>query len=67
MTRKILSSRARSELFGVPTDSEAVSRHYLLNEYDLDLIRARRGAENQLGLAVHIALLGPSDPKKPLH
>ena len=67
MTRKILSSRARSELFGVPTDSEAVSRHYLLNEYDLDLIRTRRGAENQLGLAVHIALLGPSDPKKPLH
>ena len=57
MGRKILSSRARSELFGVPTDSESLSRHYLLNEDDLDLIRTRRGTENQLGLAVHIALL----------
>ena len=57
MTRKILSSRARSELFGVPTDFESLSRHYLLNEDDLDLIRTRRGGENQLGLALHIALL----------
>ena len=57
MTRKILSSRARSKLFGVPTDSEALSRHYLLNRDDIDLIRTRRRTENHLGLAVHIALL----------
>lgn len=57
MGRRFLSSRAHAELFGVPTDSEALIRHYLLSGDDIDLIRTRRRAENHLGLAVHISLL----------
>ena len=57
MARRLLSSRAYAELFGVPTDSEALIRHYLLSGDDIDLIRTRRRAENHLGLAVHISLL----------
>nr|WP_200880325.1 DUF4158 domain-containing protein [Thalassobacter sp. 16PALIMAR09] len=57
MARRLLSSRARADLFGVPTDYEALVRHYLLTGNDIDLIRTRRRAENHLGLAVHISLL----------
>ena len=57
MGRRLLSSRAHAELFGVPTDSDALIRHYLLSGDDIDLIRTRRRAENHLGLAVHISLL----------
>ncbi|WP_221724228.1 DUF4158 domain-containing protein, partial [Ochrobactrum sp. SFR4] len=44
MARRLLSSRAYAELFGVPTDSEALIRHYLLSGDDIDLIRTRRRA-----------------------
>ena len=37
MARRLLSSRAYAELFGVPTDSEALIRHYLLSGDDIDL------------------------------
>ena len=57
MGRRLLSSRAQAEFFGVPTDSESLIRHYLLSGDDIDLIRTRRRAENHLGLAVHISLL----------
>ena len=57
MGRKLLSSRAHADLFGVPTDSEDLIRHYLLSGDDIDLIRTRRRAENHLGVAVHICLL----------
>lgn len=57
MARRLLSSRARADLFGVPTDYEALVRRYLLSGDDVDLIRTRRRAENHLGLAVHISLL----------
>ncbi|MBS4009851.1 MAG: Tn3 family transposase [Roseovarius sp.] len=57
MARRLLSSRAYADLFGVPTDSEALIRHYLLSGDDIDLIRTRRRAENHLGFAVHICLL----------
>ena len=57
MARRLLSSRARADLFGVPTDHEALVCHYLLTGDDIDLIRTRRRAENHLGLAVHISLL----------
>ena len=57
MGRRLLSSRAHAELFRVPTDSDALIRHYLLSGDDIDLIRTRRRAENHLGLAVHISLL----------
>ena len=31
MARRLLSSRARADLFGVPTDYEALVRRYLLS------------------------------------
>lgn len=57
MVRRLLSSSAHTELFGVPTNPEDLIRHYLLTGDDFDLIRTRRRAENHLGLAVHISLL----------
>lgn len=48
MGRRLVSSRAYADLFGVPTDSEALIRHYLLSGDDIDLIRTRRRAENHL-------------------
>ena len=57
MGRRLLSSRTHAEFFGVPTDSDALIRHYLLSGDDIDLIRTRRRAENLLGVAVHICLL----------
>ena len=57
MARRLLSSRAHADLFEVPTDPDALIRHYLLNGDDIDLIRTRRRAENLLGVAVHICLL----------
>lgn len=57
MGRRLLSYRAHAEFFEVPTDSDALIRHYLLSGEDIDLIRTRRRAENHLGLAVHISLL----------
>ena len=57
MGRRLLSPRAYADLFGVPTDSDALIRHYLLSGDDIDLIRTRRRAENHLGVAVHICLL----------
>ena len=57
MGRRLLSSRTHAEFFGVPTDSDALIRHYLLSGDDIDLISTRRRAENLLGVAVHICLL----------
>ena len=57
MKRRLLSSRAHAELFGVPTDADALMSHYLLSGDDFDVIRTRRRAENRLGFAVHICLL----------
>lgn len=57
MARRLLSSRAHADLFEVPTDPDALIRHYLLSGDDIDLIRTRRRAENLLGVAVHICLL----------
>jgi len=57
MARRLLSSRAHADLFEVPTEPDALIRHYLLSGDDIDLIRTRRRAENLLGVAVHICLL----------
>ena len=58
MTRRSLLSRnTRETLFGIPTRLDELVQHYLLSSADLELIRTRRRAENQFGLAVHIALL----------
>lgn len=55
--RSILTSTARHDLFSVPTDAGSLHRFYILGQSDLDLIRSRRRAENQLGLAVQLSLL----------
>jgi hypothetical protein len=52
--RSLLSTRARADLFEIPTDPDGLIRHYLLLPSDIDLIRTRRRDENQLGLAVHM-------------
>ena len=45
--RRLLSSRAHAEFVGIPTDSDALIRHYLLSGDDIDLIRTRRRAEEE--------------------
>jgi hypothetical protein len=57
MARRLLSFCAHADLFGIPVEPDALSRHYLLSRHDIDLIRTRRRAENLLGVAVHICLL----------
>lgn len=42
---------------GVPTDEESLIQHYLLDMVDMDLIRAKRRTENQLGFAVQLCLM----------
>ncbi len=55
--RHLLSSTARGNFFDIPSDMASLERYYVLATDDLDLIGSRRGAENRLGLATHIALL----------
>ena len=55
--RSLLSTRARAELFDIPTDPDGLMRHYLLSPSDRELIRTRRRDENRFGLAVRISLL----------
>lgn len=44
-------------MFGLPTDRDALARHYTFTRSDLDLIASRRGNANRLGFAVQLALL----------
>ena len=55
--RRFLSSSTRETLFGIPSDTAALERFYVLAEDDLVLMRSRRKPENRLGLAIHLALL----------
>lgn len=55
--RTLLSAEARSRLFGIPTERAEMARHYVLDETDLALVRARRRAANRLGFAVGLCLL----------
>jgi hypothetical protein len=56
-TRHLLSSAARESFFDIPSGMASLEKFYVLATDDLDLISSRRGAENRLGLAIHIALL----------
>jgi TnpA family transposase len=56
-SRHLLSPTARMSLFDLPADMASLERYYVLATDDLDLINARRGSKNRLGLAAHIALL----------
>lgn len=55
--RYLLSSSVRGNFFDITSDMASLERYYVLATDDLDLIGSRRGAENRLGLAIHIALL----------
>lgn len=55
--RQFLSSAARQEFFGIPTDIESLEQCYVLGGDDQTLIRGRRRPENKLALAIHISLL----------
>ncbi|MGI9498800.1 MAG: DUF4158 domain-containing protein [Geminicoccaceae bacterium] len=55
--RSLLSRAARDSFFGIPTGMPQITRTYVLGSNDLDLIRSPRTAANQLGLALHLALL----------
>ena len=61
MARRLLSSRAHADLFEVPTEPDALIRHYLLSGDDIDLIRTRRRAENLLSVVLRKNL--PMGPK----
>ncbi|WP_419902887.1 Tn3 family transposase [Kiloniella sp.] len=55
--RRLLSSSTRELFFGIPSDTLSLEQFYVLGEDDLDLVHSRRRQENQLGLAIHLALL----------
>lgn len=55
--RRILTPSTREALFGLPLDPHSLQQYYLLSGQDLNVIRTRRGDSNQLGMAIHIALL----------
>jgi len=53
--RILLSPTTRGSIFDIPSDMASRERCYVLATDDLDLFNSRRGAENRLGLAIHIA------------
>ena len=55
--RRLLTEGEREQLFGVPTDRDALARYYTLTRADQDLVATRRGDSNRLGFAVQLALL----------
>ena len=55
--RSILTSRQRAALFDMPTDEASLLRHYTLADDDIEHIRERRRAENQLGFALQLCVL----------
>ncbi len=52
--RQILTDRVRSALFDIPTDQASLLRHYTLADDDIEHIRERRLARNQLGFALQL-------------
>lgn len=55
--RKLLTTSARQALFGIPTDTASLEKYYAFRKEDLEIIASRRRHSNQLGLAIHLALL----------
>ena len=52
--RAVLTARQRAALFDLPTDEVLLLRHYTLSDEDIDFIRTRRRAENQIGFALQL-------------
>ena len=55
--RALLKADRWATLLGAPSDAETLIRHYTLGQADLDLIRAKTTAHNQLGLAIQLCLM----------
>ena len=55
--RQLLTEEERRLLFGVPSDSDALTRLYSLTRADREFLAARRGNANWLGFVVQLALL----------
>lgn len=60
----VLTAAERSALLAFPTNSDALIRHYTLDERDLSRIRRHRGGHNRLGFAVQLCC--PRFPGIPL-
>ncbi len=57
MPRRIILSVAQRAIFEtLPSGKTELAKHYLLNDKDLELVRARRREENRLGFAVQLCL-----------
>jgi TnpA family transposase len=52
--RTVLTARQRAALFDPPTDEGFLLQHYTLSDEDIDFIRTRRRAENQIGIALQL-------------
>lgn len=52
--RQVLTERNRAALFDLPTDEPSLLRHYTLADDDIEHIRGRRLAHNQLGFALQL-------------
>lgn len=55
--RKLLTASVRQTLFGIPTDTASLEKYYAFRKEDFEIITSRRRQANQLGLAIHLALL----------
>jgi TnpA family transposase len=55
--RGLLNDADRNRLFGVPDDDASLIRFYSVSDDDRDFILSKRGARNQLGMAVQLSLL----------
>jgi len=55
--RRLLTEEERGQLFVVPTDGDALARHYTLTRADQDLVATRRSDANRRGFALQLALL----------
>jgi Domain of unknown function (DUF4158) len=55
--RPQLTAGERRLFFGIPDDPDGLARQYTFTRSDQDLVSGRRGAANQLGFAVQLALL----------
>ena len=55
--RTVLTERQRNALYGLPSEQSDLLKHYVLNDYDVQLIKKRRKAENKLGFALQLCAL----------
>jgi TnpA family transposase len=55
--RPLLKSSQWADLIGIPSDEQALIRHYTLSGEDVDRALAKRGQRNQLGFAVQLCLM----------